>query len=62
LLVVGMDHDAAFYNNLYEDTFMSLNAGSIKKDIMSLPTTFNHILAPVSKGGSDGGYARKGYN
>lgn len=62
LLVVGMGHDAAFYNTLYEDIFMSLKPGSIKKDIMSLPTTFNHILAPVSKGGSDGGYARKGFN
>lgn len=46
----------------YDDIFFSVKAESVRKDIESLPLTYKHILQPISEGGSDGGYAMKGFN
>jgi hypothetical protein len=62
LHTTGVNMDEQSYHSLYEQAFMQLNVDSIRKDIESLPAMYQHILAPLSQGGSEGGYARKPYN
>lgn len=62
LAIIGTTLPMKEYANHFLDIFFSIKPESVKKDIESLPTTYNNILAPLSAGGSNGGYAVKGFN
>lgn len=62
VLEIGTNQPPQVFHSVLKDAFMSMKQDSLRRDILSLDATLEHIMKPTSQGGTGGGFARRPYN